>query len=187
MAGHIYVDGLWVSQGDPKLVNETTGAPGAGEVTQFVAGQLGKEINLTDPTNSGALLPLTWKYVSRSGAAINAPYAVVQWADAEAFDFELADGGGPLAGVAFCDDDNASVPDRGVQVGNYGFIVVGGIVLVQSGAGVAAGDVLASQDDGTVDTAAAVTENLIGTAIEAVDATLTGHVKVLLDIPRVAR
>jgi hypothetical protein len=188
------MDGLWVSQGDPRKVNEQqTAAPtdsvDAGAVRQFVAGQLGKDIDLPNPTNSAALLPVTYKYVRRAvlSAPINAPLVVLEYTDVDNFVVDIATGAGPIAGIGFMDDNNASILDRGVQPGKFGYIQTGGKALVQCGAGVAAGDILASQDDGTVDTIAAATEQIVGVALEAVGTTLANHVLTLLQFPKLVR
>jgi hypothetical protein len=189
MAGRIYLDGLWVSQGQPRLVNETlTDPPAAGAVKQFVAGQIGKEVTLPEPTNSGDLYPVTYKYARRyaSDAAQNAPYAFQQWQDSDNFVFQQGTATGVPAGVAFMDDNNASVPDRGVQVGNFGFILVQGETLVQCAAGVAAGDALMMIAAGVVDTATAG-KPVVGIAKEAVGATLANHVTAIIDVPRAQR
>jgi len=194
MAGNLYQDGLWVSQGDPRKVNEQqtafpTDSVDAGAVRQFIAGQIGKDIDLPNPTNSGALLPVSYKYVRRDtgSGAINAPYVVLEYTDVNNFVVDIASGAGPIAGVGFMDDNAASTLDRGVQPGKFGFVQTGGTVLIQCGAGVAAGDMLASQDNGTVDTVAAATEQVVGVALEAVGGTLANHVTALLQFPKLLR
>lgn len=187
MAGRLYQDGAWVSQGDPRLVNETTDNPAtvAGEVTQFVAGQLGKEISLPNPTNSGSLYPVTYKYVQRlaGDVAQNAPYALQQYVAGSEDTFVIERGGATAvpAGVGFMDDNNASVPARGMQVGNFGWILVSGETLVQCAAGVAAGDALMAVATGQVDTGDGTAPS-VGVALEAVGATLANHVTALIDI-----
>jgi len=158
MAGHLYQDGCWVSQGDPALVNEEQTevgvAAGAGAVKQFVAGQLGKTISLPDPTNSGALIPLTYQYIQRhpDSAADLAPGTVMYWVAPCGGRYSCIEGdaqapaegpaGTPLvpAGV-FLGDDTAAVGSQGVQPGNFGFIQIGGCadVLLNPGLGVLAG------------------------------------------------
>lgn len=178
MAGQIYMDGLWTGALDkPEKAND---------VTPFVPGQVGKEVSLPSPTNSGKLASKTWKYVRRDGAACNAPYAVFHYSDVDDFVAGLAAAAGVPAGIFHGDDNASDVLERGVQVGNYGFLQVAGTSLVQCGAGVAAGDALMSMNNGTVDTATAGIP-VIGIALEAVGATLANHVTVLLDIPRLTR
>jgi hypothetical protein len=193
MAGQIYQDGLWVSQGDPRKVNEQqtafpTDSVDAGAVRQFVAGQLGKEINLPNPTNASSLYPVTYKYVRRytSDAVQNAPYNFVQWQDIDDFVVQQGTAVGVPAGVSFWDDDAASTLDRGIQVGKFGYIQVGGVSLIKCGAGVVAGDALMAIAAGEVDTAVAG-KPVVAVALEAVGATLANHVTALLDIPRVSR
>lgn len=192
MAGNLYQDGLWISQGDPKKVNEQqttspTDSVTAGAVRQFVAGQLGKEIAL--PTSSGALSTVIYKYAQRktAGATINAPYTLVGWSDTSTYTFDTDAAALPVAGVCFCDDNSASTLDQGVQKGNFGFIQVGGITYIQSESGVTAGDMVSSNNSGTVKKAAAA-EKIVGTALENVGATLASHVLVLLGgFPRLSR
>jgi len=141
MAGHLYQDGCWVSQGIPAHVNEEQTevgvAAGAGAVKQFVAGQLGKTISLPDPTNSGALIPVTYQYVQRheNSVADLAPGTLMYWTLPCHGTYEVIEGGNqevgtPVlmvpAGIFLGDDAAANLLDRGVQPGNFGFIQIGG-------------------------------------------------------------
>lgn len=170
MAGHLYMDGGWVSQGDVALVNEEwtedpTSSAAAGAVRQFVAGQLGKTISLTDPTNAGDLIPKTYQYVQRhpDSVADLVPGTLMYWVGPCSGRYSVIEGGadapqdddpaplgpaGPLlvpAGI-FLGADAAALGFRGVQPGNFGFIQIGGCVdaLVVDGtetiAGIEVGD-----------------------------------------------
>lgn len=194
MAGQIYQDGLWVSQGDPRKVNEQqTAAPtdsvDAGAVRQFVAGQLGKEINLPNPTNSSiGTYSIVYKYILRDAtdAAQNTPNTLVGWSDLDDFKVKTAAATLVSAGVSFCDDDNASTLDRGVQVGKYGYIQVGGVATVRSSAAVTAGVPVADNGDGRVKAAAAATDKVIGYAVTAAGGADVAF-DILLHLARVSR
>lgn len=152
MAGHLYMDGGWVSQGQVALVNEEqtedpTSSAAAGAVRQFVAGQLGKTISLPEPTNSGHLIPRTYQYVQRhpDSVADLVPGTLMYWVAPCGGRYSVIEGGadapqdddpaplGPAgdllipAGI-FLGDDAAAVGAQGVQPGNFGFIQIGGCV-----------------------------------------------------------
>lgn len=193
LSGQNYQDGLWVSQGDPRKVNEQqtaqpTDSVDAGAVRQFVAGQLGKEINLPVPTNSGALYSVVYKYVQRDAtdAAQNTPNTLVGWTDLDDFKVATASATRVPAGVSFCDDDAASTLDRGVQVGKFGYIQVGGVASVRSSAAVTAGVPVADNGDGRVRAAAAATDKVIGFAVTAAAGADVAF-DILLHLPRVSR
>lgn len=105
MAGNTYMDGLWVSQGDPALVCEQQTADPytipsvAGAVRQFISGQLGKRIALPNPTNAASLLPNIYQYVKRnSAAAMNQPGYLLTWNSPTLFEVRVSRAGIP-AGV----------------------------------------------------------------------------------------
>lgn len=187
MAGNLYQDGLFVAQGRPEYVNEEanalTGQP-------FAGGQLGKEITLPDPPNSGALAPKTWKFVQRkaAGAAMNTRGTIVEYNAGEETSFvvELAAGSQLVAGVFNGDDNATDVLTRGMQVGNYGFIQVAGECTVTStAAAIAVGDAVMSAGNGLVVKATAGTP-VIGVALTAVGGG-GGTLTILLDVPRICR
>ena len=194
LVGSNYEDGLWVSQGDPTKVNEQfladpTQSASAGAVRQFVQGQLGKEINLPNPTNSGALVSnRVYKYVQRyaSDAAQNTPNTLVGWQDTTNFVVQTAGATRVPAGVSFCDDDASSTLDRGVQVGNFGYIQVAGVATVRSSAAVTAGVPVADNGDGRVKAAAAATDKVIGFAVTAAGGADVAF-DILLELPRLSR
>ena len=143
MAGHLYMDGSWVSQGQVALVNEEqtedpTSSAAAGAVRQFVAGQLGKTISLPDPTNAGALIPKTYQYIQRHENSIAdlVPGTLMYWTLPCHGTFEVIEGDNQEVGTPallipagiFLGDDAAAVGFQGVQPGNFGFIQVGGCV-----------------------------------------------------------
>ena len=141
MAGHLYMDGGWVSQGQVALVNEEqtedpTSSAAAGAVRQFVAGQLGKTISLPDPTNSGHLIPKTYQYIQRheNSVADLVPGTLMYWTLPCHGTFEVIEGDNQAVGTPtllvpagiFLGDDAAAVGSQGVQPGNFGFIQIGG-------------------------------------------------------------
>lgn len=143
MAGHLYMDGAWVSQGIISQVNEEqtadpTSAAAAGAVRQFVAGQLGKTISLPDPTNSGDLIPKTYQYIQRHENSIAdlVPGTLMYWTLPCHGTFEVIEGDNQEVGTPallipagiFLGDDAAAVGAQGVQPGNFGFIQIGGCV-----------------------------------------------------------
>lgn len=171
MAGNIYENGLWVSQGDVALVNEQVTEPGqnpaAGAVKQFVAGQVGKKICLTDPSNSGSLIVKEYQYVERDETTSLTGPVFLQWVDPTVdHKVELAGTLGVPAGV-FLGDDTATTGQTGVQHGNFGFIQIGGVAEVTSGSAVAAGDELTPDSLGRAIPRAAATDALCGVALEA--------------------
>lgn len=177
MAGKVYQDGLWISQGDVALVNEEATEVGvaaaAGAVKQFAAGQLGKKICLPDPTNSGSLVPKEYRYVRRDEATtLNATPCVMAWADPTdlgLFTVELASTftGGQVPAGFFLGDDTAAVGQRGMQDGNFGFIQVGGHIQVPCGGVVTAGADVTYDASGLIVNRTAFTEPLVAVALES--------------------
>lgn len=187
MAGQTYMDGLWTGAMDSPAK--------ANDAVPFVPGQVGKEVSLPAPTNSGSLFANIYKYVQRKAAdgAQNVtgvcfsyddltsatPYVVVGAAVA----------GKLIAGVFLGDDDATDVLTRGMQAGNYGFLQVGGVATCLSGAAVSAGETVCVAP-GTnnkvikVDWATgAATQQIIGVAVTAAGGADTAF-KVLLSLPR---
>ncbi len=172
MAGNLYENGLWVSQGDPVLVNEeVTATPtdnaAAGATRQFVAGQVGKKINLN--VTPGSLLVKEYQYVLRNETAQLVGPTVVCWDDPTdgLFGVVAATTGGVPAGI-FLGDDTAGVGQRGVQAGNYGFIQVGGHVELLCGSTVTAGsDVTYVIGTGTIVDRTDFGEPLVAVALES--------------------
>jgi hypothetical protein len=202
MAGHLYQDGCWISQGDPALVNEQQTEVGvaaaAGAVRQFVAGQLGKTISLPDPTNSGALIPLTYKYIRRheDSAEDLVPGTVLYWTNPCGGDYTVIEGDAQVEGVTplvpagvFLGDDAAAVGSQGVQPGNFGFIQIGGCadVLVEAAFGVTAGQEVMQTGSAPargVETKSDPSQPRFGVALETVaaDREADETARVLLDI-----
>ncbi len=187
MAGNIYENGLWVSQGQVALVNEQVTEPGqnpaAGAVKQFVAGQVGKKICLTDPSNSGSLIVKEYQYVERDeSTSLDGPL-FLQWVDPTVdYKVELAGTEGVPAGV-FLGDDTATTGQRGVQDGNFGFIQIGGVAECVAGGVIAAGDELTPGTNGQLLSRTVASEALCGVALEA--AASTGDLfNVLLNLIR---
>lgn len=194
MAGRIYMDGLWVSQGDVALVNEQVTDPGQnpdpGAVKQFVAGQVGKRIALTDPTNSGGLVSKEYQYVLRDDSTtINVTGSVLHWVDPTAGDFAVAldNGFAQVSNVPagiFLGDDTAAIGQRGMQDGNYGFIQIGGVANLMVSAAVTAGSEVTSTGlNGLVNDRTAHTQALVGIALET--GTTNDVVAVVLNLLKV--
>jgi transcription elongation factor len=184
MAGNLYMDGLFIAQGNPAYVNESVA---------FAAGQLGKEISL--PPTAGSLIPNTYKFVQRKAAdgAQNVTGVCFSYDDlTSTTPFTVvgaAAAGKIIAGVWLGDDDATDVLTRGMQAGNYGFLQVGGIATCLSGAAVSAGETVCVAP-GTnnkvikVDWATgAATQQVIGVAVTAAGGGDTAF-KVLLSLPR---
>ena len=207
MAGHLYQDGCWVSQGIPAQVNEEQTevgvAAGAGAVKQFVAGQLGKTISLPDPTNSGALIPLTYQYVQRhpDSTADLVPGTLMYWVAPCGGRFSVIEGGaqapaadpaGALlvpAGIFLGDDAAVNTLDRGMQPGNFGFIQIGGCAtaLVEDGltteAGFEVGDPAFPGGSRSVATKLDPAQPRVGVALETVAPEgANGSAQILLDL-----
>ena len=188
MAGKYYEDGLWVSQGDPALVNEqvTTDiytAPSAGATRQFVAGQLGKKINLPVPTNSGALVANEYRYVLRDDTTtFNTVPCVLEWKSSALFSVELGAGHKPIAGI-FLGNDTATTGQQGMQSGNYGFIQIGGVAYVQAGGTCTAGGDLTTTSNGLVRDRTVFTEPLVGIALGSSSGGTTAVLLTIADLP----
>jgi hypothetical protein len=213
MAGHLYMDGGWVSQGDVALVNEEwtedpTSSAAAGAVRQFVAGQLGKTISLTDPTNAGDLIPKTYQYVQRhpDSSADLAPGTLMYWVAPCSGRYSVIEGGadapqdddpaplGPAgellipAGI-FLGDDAAALGFRGVQPGNFGFIQIGGCAdafVVDGEAPVSAGSEAMDSAFGATSRGVANKTDpaapRIGVLLETVTEPGPGTARILLDL-----
>jgi len=204
MAGHLYLDGCWVSQGDVAMVNEEqtadpTSSAAAGAVRQFVAGQLGKTISLPEPTNSGHLIPKTYQYVQRHEDSADdlVPGTLMYWVEPCGGTYSCIEGDTQAEGVTvlipagiFLGDDAAAVGSQGMQPGNFGFIQIGGCVdaLVVTGTDTVAGSEVM---DGAFDTpsrgVAVKTDPAaprIGVALETSDGEREGDglASVLLDL-----
>lgn len=178
MAGKVYQDGLWISQGDVALVNEeatevgVAAAPGATKL--FAAGQLGKKICLPDPTNSGSLIPKEYRFVRRNeSTTLNAVPCVMGWDDPTnmgAFTVKLAstmDSPKSVPAGFFLGDDTAAIGQRGMQDGNYGFIQVGGHIQALAGGVVTAASDVTYDASGLIVNRTSTTQPLVGVALES--------------------
>lgn len=190
MAGKSYMDGLWVSQGQVAKVCEEVTEPGqnptvAGASKQFVAGQVGKRICMTDPTNSGGLLSKEYQYVLRDDSTqLNTVPCILQWANPTngLFAVELADGSQAIAGI-FLGDDTAAVGDQGMQDGCYGFIGSAGPFQVQCGGNCTQGSDLTTTQNGLAVDRTTVAEPLLGVALET--GTTGDNIWVLLQLAHI--
>lgn len=188
MAGSHYMDGMFVAQGNVAYVNESA---------VFAAGQLGKEIQLTSPSNSGSLLSNVYKFVQRKAAdaAQNTTGVVFSYDAITTTPFVVTGtpaAGKLAAGIWLGDDDATDVLTRGVQAGNFGYLQVGGIATCLSGAAVTAGQTVAfnpATDNRliAVDWATgAATQQIVGVAVTAAGGAGVAF-SVLLNIPRLTR
>lgn len=118
MTNYTGLQGQFVQTGDPTSVNEAV---------PYALGQLGKEVVVTNTSASAnpGVGAKVFKYVQVDSTATVAPFigAVAWWSDRDTFKVTtLATNRGQVAGV-FC----AATP----QLGNYGYIQVGGPAIVK--------------------------------------------------------